>query len=393
MAACANDAVPSHNPPARNRKLTALAVIAAVLVFVSWPEGTTLCRAADEPDAVDQKLVALRKSVGTAMSPERVRQLLGEALALIDEAIVADEYTSAVRVAGLAVEIAGKLENEHLLSVCARRKDEVANFAKEAKKLTKSMQKLRKNPKDSTANFEVGRFRCIVLGNWDRGLPLVAQGSNATWGEVAKKDLASPANADGQNDVGDDWARLASVEKGPAKRAIALRAAYWYRQVLIQPANDARTKALSAMELLPICFVTDLDETESKPGPWPIGKRGDVGVGRPIEVNGIKYPFGIGMHPPDSGEAVLTYRLNGQYKTLTTGVAINDLMDPFGGSITFVVVGDGEVLWKSPAVKSRGTAVFCDVSLKGVKTLQLKTQAMGNAVSGHAVWLDPSISR
>lgn len=102
---------------------------------------------------------------------------------------------------------------------------------------------------------------------------------------------------------------------------------------------------------------------------------------------------GLACTPPDSGEAGITYRLNGQYKTLAAGVAINDLNDEFGGSITFVVTGDGEVLWKSPPVKSRGTVVFCDVNVKGVKTLQLKTQAMGQAVSGHAVWLDPSISR
>lgn len=298
MAACAKDAVPSHDTAATLRKLTAVAFIAAVLVLVARPECVTVCGAPNGPDEVDQKLVELRKSVNVAMSPDRVRQLLGEALALIDESIVADEYTAAIRVAVLAVEIAGRLENEHMSSVCTRRKDEVANISKEAKKLTKPMEKLRKSPKDPAANFEVGRFRCIVLGDWDRGLPLLAQGSNATWGAVAKKDLSGPAEADGQIDVGNDWARLANVEKGPAKRAVALRAAYWYRKLLIQAASDARTKAMSAMERLPICFVTDMDETESKPGPWPIGKRGDVGVGRPIEVNGFKYPFGIGMHPP-----------------------------------------------------------------------------------------------
>jgi hypothetical protein len=368
-------------------------LIAALLVLAARPERATVCAAPNGPDEVDQKLVELRKSASAAMSPDRVRQLVGEALALIDEAIAADECTVAIRVAGLAVEIAAKLENEHISSVCTRRKDEVASIAKEAKKLTKPIEKLRKSPKDPAANFEVGRFRCLVVGDWDRGLPLLAQGSNAAWGAVARKDLGGPAGGDEQIDVGNDWARLANAEKGLAKRALALRAAYWYRKLLIQPASDARTKALSAMERLPVCFITDLDETESKPGPWPIGKRGDVGVGRAIEINGFKSPFGIGMHPPDGGEAVLTYRLNGQFKTFAAGAGINDVNGEFAGSITFVVVGDDQVLWKSPPVKSRGTAVFCDVNIKGVKTLQLKTQALGSALSGHAVWLDPSLSR
>jgi hypothetical protein len=69
MAACAKDAVPSHDPGVALRKLTAVACIAAVLVVVARPECATVCGAPNGPDEVDQKLVELRKSVSAAMSP------------------------------------------------------------------------------------------------------------------------------------------------------------------------------------------------------------------------------------------------------------------------------------------------------------------------------------
>src|SRR5205085_176548 len=139
------------------------------------------------------------------------------------------------------------------------------------------------------------------------------------------------------------------------------------------------------------CYLTDLDEKEVKSGPWPLGKNGDVGAGRAIEVNGFKFPMGMGMHPPDSGEALVKYEIGGSWKTLVAQVAINDLQEPFAGSVTFVVLGDGEVLWKSPSIESRGVVAACQVNVKGVKILQLKTQASGRAHGAHAVWLDPRL--
>jgi hypothetical protein len=318
---------------------------------------------------------------------------LTEALSLIDEAIAADEFTTAVRVATVAVETAAKFDNSHITAVCTRRKDEVTNIGKEAKKLARHFDKLRKSANDPAANFEIGRFYCTVCGEWNAGLPLLEKGSNAAWKAAAKNDRAAAGEPDAQLVAGAKWADLAAGEKGPAKRALALRAADWYRKVLTKGSGDTRTKAVVAMGKLPICFLTDMDEVEVKAGPWPMGKRGDVGVGRAIEVNGFKYPLGIGLHPPDDGAAVVTYRLDGQYKTLATGVAINDLNADFGGSISFVVVGDDKILWESLPLTGRGTAFSCETSVKGVKTLQLRTQAEGNAVSGHAVWLDPYVAK
>jgi hypothetical protein len=227
-----------------------------------------------------------------------------------------------------------------------------------------------------------------VRGDWERGLPLVAKGSNAQWAAAAKRDLDSPTGADDQIAAGDEWGRLAAAEKSPRKTMIAERAIFWYRQGLKSAGSDARAKALSALEKLPVCYVTDLDEVEKlKEG--VMTRNGLYYGGNPMTVNGFKYPNGIGLHPPAGDEATVKYKLNTPYKTFSSGMAINDLQLEFKDTVIFLVVGDGEVLWKSPPVKSRNVAVFCEVNVKGVKTLELKTRCPGGNYSAHAIWLDP----
>lgn len=117
------------------------------------------------------------------------------------------------------------------------------------------------------------------------------------------------------------------------------------------------------------------------------GKGGEVK--RPIEINGFKYPNSLGLHPLTGDEATVKYKLNASYKTFTAGVGINDSQQDFKDTVIFLVVGDGEVLWKSPPVTARRVVIPCEVNVKGVKTLELKCRCPGNFYSAHAVWLDP----
>ena len=314
---------------------------------------------------VEAKLIKLRKSVAAATTPESTRDVLSEVLPLIDEALAADEYTLAIRIVNLAVDAAAKIGNPHVGAVCERRKTEVMNIGKDAKRIAKQFERLEKKPLEPAANFEVGRFKCVACNDWQCGLPLLARGNNANWSGLAKRDLAQPADVDSQVGIADDWGRLAVGEKGPGKLALALRARHWYRQAASKTTGAARAKIIGALERLPVAYLSDLDEIEVKAGPWPMGKNGDVGVGRPIEVNGFKSPMGIGLHPPENGEAAVKYKLTSSWTAFAVDVAVNDFSEPFTGSLVFVVLGDGEVLWKSPPVTSRGTVVSCKVGVKG----------------------------
>src|SRR5262249_14401733 len=71
----------------------------------------------------------------------------------------------------------------------------------------------------------------LVKGEWDKGLPMLAKGSDAKLKELAQKELAGPKDAAEQAAVGDGWWDYAEIDK-PGKRQLHARACYWYEQAV-----------------------------------------------------------------------------------------------------------------------------------------------------------------
>ena len=46
-----------------------------------------------------------------------------------------------------------------------------------------------KDSKDPAANREMGRYFCLVKGNWERGLPMLVVGNDKDYLDLAKRDL------------------------------------------------------------------------------------------------------------------------------------------------------------------------------------------------------------
>ena len=143
---------------------------------------------------------------------------------------------------------------------------------------------------------------------------------------------------------------------------------------------------------MPLRYFNHMQEQDLIPGPWPFGKNGESGNGQGMfTVNQIEFPNGLGLHPPNNGFARVRYQLDGQYKTFVTGVALMDHTSEVRRSVTFTVFGDDRVLWKSPLIRVRGEAVFCNVSVKNINRLEIRTESPGQAYGANAVWLDPHV--
>jgi hypothetical protein len=361
--------------------------LATVMLAVA-PVSVRGAGAQDRSAELEQKLTDLRKAINAGGPPGKMRESLTEILHLLDESLSAGEYALATRVSSLAVAAGNRIGNAHVASVCERRKIEVTAIAKEAKRIAKQFEKLETEKLDPAANFEVGRFKCLFCGDWDHGLPMLARSNNAAWNTAAKHELAHPSDLKSEMEVASDWFRLAVNEKSESKIALSLRARHWWRHALNHSTGDTRLSILSKFEKFPICYLTDLAEAEVVAGPWPLGKDGTIGIAKPVEVNGFRFPLSLGMHPPDGGEASVKYKLNEKWKSFVADVGINDYPEPFTNSVIFTVLGDGQVLWKSDPITSQGVVASCNVSVKGVKTLQLKTTAPGQSRGCHAVWID-----
>jgi len=76
---------------------------------------------------------------------------------------------------------------------------------------------LDKNPTEPAANLAAGRYECFVTGNWARGVPMLALGSDPKLRDVAIMDLRGATgapSAEEQAAVGDAWGDLAESYQG-----------------------------------------------------------------------------------------------------------------------------------------------------------------------------------
>jgi hypothetical protein len=137
--------------------------------------------------------------------------------------------------------------------------------------------------------------------------------------------------------------------------------------------------------------LADLPEFGVKAGPWPFAKNGTVGDGRPIRVNGVASPKGLGMHPPEAGYSAVKYRLGGQAAVFKAAVALNDTANDMRGTAVFEVLGDGRRLWQSVAVDRPGRPQECSIDVTGVDVLELRVHAPGSYWGLHAVWVEPRL--
>jgi hypothetical protein len=141
-------------------------------------------------------------------------------------------------------------------------------------------------------------------------------------------------------------------------------------------------------------FLSELPAFDKVMGEWPITV-GDIGNGKPIRVNGVLSPHGIGMHPPfGGGPASAKYRLYKEATLFKATVAVDDSTDWSWSPATFRLYGDGKELWSSEqisALKPHVRSQQCKVLVEGVDVLELRVNAANGNKGVHAVWVEPRV--
>ncbi|MCK6474126.1 MAG: protein kinase [Planctomycetes bacterium] len=142
-------------------------------------------------------------------------------------------------------------------------------------------------------------------------------------------------------------------------------------------------------------YLADLQEIDPQVDRGTFGKKKELGIGnKHIRVDERDYENGLGMHPPKSGAATVRYELGGAYRALSGAAGLNDTSKKGSKSpLTFMILGDGKVLWKSPKIQQRGERYTFRVEVPGVKMLELSVDCPGDNGGAHAVWLDPKLEK
>ena len=226
-------------------------------------------------DVPKTKAAALAKVFKATTTKEGHRALNSRFAAILDEAVATDDYKLAAQVGRLLVATALRTKDRSLQRQSRDRVKEIDEIAKQHEKAKPAFETLKEQPDDADAGLAAGRFLCLAKGDWDRGLPLLANAPGSELGDLAVREQKNPDTADEQVALGDDWWTQATTEKGAAKANLQSRAAHWYRRVLPGlPGGLAKTKIQKRL-------------AEIDPG----GKAG-VAKGRPRHVPADAVAFG-----------------------------------------------------------------------------------------------------
>lgn len=175
--------------------------------------------------------VAAAVQAGAATSATN-QHIIDAAVVLADEAVAADNLERAGGFMKLAVSAARKTKDAVLLRRLAARDREIDRMKVRFVAVRKALDVLAENPDDGEANLTAGRWFCLDAGNWEKGLPLLAKGSDAELSGLAKQDMDHPEDAVQQKRLADRWWELATREKGPQQPGIQARAGHWYERAL-----------------------------------------------------------------------------------------------------------------------------------------------------------------
>ena len=185
-------------------------------------------------DTVELKTRSFLKAAKAARLGTQHRRTAKHAVSLIEEAMAEDNYQVAAQVADAAMAAARKSRQTSLAKQISELERKINEAEKGFVEVRKALERLDVRPGDPEANLLVGRFYCLTKDNWERGVPMLALGSDPELKAVAIKELKGATSPERQAKLGDDWWKLAEKEEGLWKTRLQSHALHWYEQALPQ---------------------------------------------------------------------------------------------------------------------------------------------------------------
>jgi hypothetical protein len=361
-------------------------------------------------DALEMKRTALDAARRAMRSTAAFSAAAREYAPLIDGAVAADRHDLAARLAADFLSAAEKAKLDPLIAEANARKRDVRDIKAEFDRTAAERAAVAQGTGDSRAALVAGKFLCLMKGSWEQGLPLLAKGADAASNAIAEREMAKPEDAAARVDLGDRWWGAAEAEAGPMKIRMQRRAAHWYGRALpklegltrarVEKRLDEYANAAEEAGLLQrAVYLCDLKEEDYHVGFGDLGRNGQLGYGvggnsalTKALLNGKELLHSLSLHPPTKGMAYITFKIDGEYRTLHGEVALADGDGRSAATpITFRVVGDGNVLWTSKPMTKPKSPEKLKVRLSGIQILRLEIDCPGDFVRAHAIWVEPQI--
>lgn len=197
-------------------------------------------------DRVALRASVIRSVVTTSGFDDSSAELVSVIMSVVDEAVLEKDYTIAIELLKLAIEV------ESRLSRPTRRgefEDRLA-FLEAEQQLAEKEAALLFNPDDAEMHLRVGRLALMQGRSWKDCLDILAKGGEAPLAAVSRIDLSSPQDPAAQVELADRWYELAELEEGEVKSCIEQRAAHWYGEALPHLSGFSKTKAETRLRTL-----------------------------------------------------------------------------------------------------------------------------------------------
>jgi hypothetical protein len=348
-------------------------------------------------DAQSARLDLLVRLSKTSRNASGCTAIATDALRQSGEAESRGEYDFAERFAVAALSAAKGSDKSELRAQAGVRESKTRAVASAYAELDKSLAILAKNPADPNANLLLGRFYCLMVGQWSKGLHFLAAGSDAKLSAAAKDDI----KAEDPLSIAEEWRGLAEKEKPVERGNLRLRAAKWYHDALDTLTGLSKLKAekeLAALnEAIPAqpVYLPEVKELRVEgivqQREWTLGKNVLNSANVPLSIGGTKYSHGLGFNPGDGATVRVAYSIQRRYARFSGAVGVNDTGGGFAAILTFKVVGDGKELWKSHPCHEAGKSQSFDLDVAGIDRLEIVVECPGTARGAHVAWVDPRL--
>ncbi len=198
--------------------------------------------AAFDVDVLGRKQATLEALSHNDLSASQCRVLGEHAWRVMDACVAAGRYDVAHDIGELAVRRLRRVRDEQYLKMFVQRLKQIDAFDEQRVAVAKALERLEREPLDADSNLLVGRYRCFVMRDWERGLPMLALGNDPELRELAVAELRRPADLVARIALADQWWEWADAHQARAAQSCRLRAAVWYRDALDQTTGLTKTR-------------------------------------------------------------------------------------------------------------------------------------------------------
>jgi hypothetical protein len=312
-------------------------------------------------DVLESKVKAVTAIAKPPWPSQERAALVGAIRAVMEESAARDNYDAAGELGALALEIARKSKDLAPAKQIAARTKELSGLKQFYAEVQNATAALEKDPLDPGANLTVGKYRCFVRGQWNRGISMLALGGNAMLKQLAVQQLKGVNDAAAQRALGDAWWQLADPEEGVVKRNLQGQAATWYRRAVPRLTGSAKEDVETRLKTLPQPQNVKVAEINNRSAPAGGEKTPSAAAARKPVI----YP-GVGIDTVrfgDGGDRVRAlFGEPDRVRNHSKGAATLDYLTSRG--VEFFVHGDREIVTEIHCRQKFGGATVQGIGMR-----------------------------